>query len=81
MPSLLGRLYRTRGAKYCVLDLGDVLLLTEATLSAMKIRSSGVYARCEAELRGITKPVRLYSTDTALDERSTLRRKSLITDA
>jgi adenylate cyclase len=61
-------------------ELGDVLLLTEAALSAMKMRDSGVYARCKAELRGITEPVRLYSTDTALDERSTFRSKSLITD-
>jgi len=47
----------------------------------MNMRDSGVYAKGEAELRGIAEPVRLYSTSTALDERSTLRRKSLITDA
>jgi adenylate cyclase len=62
-------------------EIGAVVLLTEATLSAMNMRDSGVYAKGEAELRGIADPVRLYSTDTALDERSTLRRKSLITDA
>jgi adenylate cyclase len=62
-------------------EIGAVVLLTEATLSAMNMRDSGVYAKGEAELRGIAEPVRLYSTSTALDERSTLRRKSLITDA
>ena len=55
--------------------------LTEATARAMNVRNSGVYAQGEAELRGIADPVRLYSTATALDERSTLWRKSLITDA
>jgi adenylate cyclase len=62
-------------------ELGAVILLTEATLSAINMRESGVYAKGEAELRGIAEPVRLYSTATALDERTTLRRKSLITDA
>ena len=62
-------------------EIGAVVLLTEATLSAMNMRDSGVYAKGKAELRGIAYPVRLYSTSTALDERSTLRRKSLITDA
>ncbi len=62
-------------------EIGAVVLLTEATLSAMNMRDSGVYAKGEAELRGIADPVRLYSTSTALDERSTLWRKSLITDA
>ena len=62
-------------------EIGAVMLRTEATLSAMNMRDSGVYAKGEAELRGIADPVRLYSADTALDERSTLRRKSLITDA
>jgi class 3 adenylate cyclase len=62
-------------------EIGAVVLLTEASLRAMKMRDSGVYAKGESELRGIADPVRLYSTDTALDERSTLRRKSLITDA
>ena len=47
----------------------------------MKMKDSGVYAKGEAQLRGIADPVQLYSTSTALDERSTLRRKSLITDA
>jgi class 3 adenylate cyclase len=62
-------------------EIGAVVLLAEATLSAMNMRDSGVYAKGEAELKGIAEPVRLYSTSTALDERSTLRRKSLITDA
>jgi adenylate cyclase len=62
-------------------EIGAVVLLTEATLSAINMRDSGVYAKGEAQLRGIADPVRLYSTSTALDERSTLRRKSLITDA
>jgi adenylate cyclase len=62
-------------------EIGAVVLLTEATLSMRKMRDSGVYAKGEAELRGIAEPVLLYSTATALDERSTLRRKSLITDA
>jgi adenylate cyclase len=61
-------------------ETGDVVLLTETTKSLMNMRKAGVYARPEAELRGIAHPVPLYSTDTALDERSTLRRKSLITD-
>jgi adenylate cyclase len=62
-------------------ETGDVVLLTEATRCLMKMRESGVYARGEAELRGIASPVALYSVSTELDERSTLRRKSLITDA
>jgi adenylate cyclase len=62
-------------------EIGPVVLLTEATVGAMNVRNTGVYAQGEAELRGIADPVRLYSTATALDERSTLRRKSLITDA
>jgi hypothetical protein len=57
------------------------VLLTEATLSAMNMRDGGVYAQGESQLRGIAEPVPLYSTATALDERSTLRRKSLITDS
>jgi adenylate cyclase len=62
-------------------ETGDVVLLTEATRRLMKMRESGVEARGEAELRGIAEPVALYSVATDLDERSTLRRKSLITDA
>jgi adenylate cyclase len=62
-------------------EIGAVVLLTEATLSAMKMRDTGVYAQGKAKLRGIAEPVRLYSTATALDERSTLWRKSLITHA
>jgi adenylate cyclase len=62
-------------------ETGDVVLLTEATRCLLNIRESGVYARGEAELRGIAEPVALYSVATDLDERSTLRRKSLITDA
>jgi adenylate cyclase len=62
-------------------EIGAILLLTEPTFRAMMMRDSGVYAKGKAELRGIADPVRLYSTATALDERSTLRRKSLITDA
>jgi adenylate cyclase len=62
-------------------ETGDVVLLTEATRCLMKMRESGVEARGEAELRGIAVPVALYTVATDLDERSTLRRKSLITDA
>jgi class 3 adenylate cyclase len=62
-------------------EIGAIVLLTDATIGAMNMRDSGVYAKGEAQLRGIADPVRLYSADTALDERSTLRRKSLITDA
>jgi adenylate cyclase len=62
-------------------ESGDVVLLTEATRGLIKIRESGVEARGEAELRGIAEPVALYSVATDLDERSTLRRKTLITDA
>ena len=62
-------------------EIGAVVLLTETALSAMNMRDSGVYAKGEAELRGIAEPVALYSMATDLDERSTLRRKSLITDA
>jgi adenylate cyclase len=65
-------------------ETGDVALFTEATrclINMKEMRESGVYARGEAELRGIAEPVALYSVATDLDERSTLRRKSLITDA
>ena len=62
-------------------EIGAIVLLTDATIGAMNMRDSGVYAKGEAQLRGIADPVRLYSTSIALDERSTLRRKSLITDA
>jgi adenylate cyclase len=62
-------------------DTGDVVLLTEATRCLTNMRESGVYARGESELRGIAEPVALYTVATDLDERSTLRRKSLITDA
>jgi adenylate cyclase len=62
-------------------ETGDVVLFTEATRCLANLRETGVYARGEAELRGISEPVALYSLATDLDERSTLRRKSLITDA
>jgi hypothetical protein len=45
------------------------------------MRVIGVYARCDAVLEGITESVRLSSTDTALDDRSTYWSKSLITHA
>jgi adenylate cyclase len=61
--------------------IGAVVLLTEATQGRIKMRDSGVEARGEAELRGITEPVALYTIPTALDERSILWRESLITDA
>jgi adenylate cyclase len=61
-------------------ETGDVILLTEATRCLLKMRESGVEARGEAELRGIAEPVALYSMATDLDERSTHRKKSLITD-
>ena len=60
---------------------GDAILLTEATRCLLEVRDSGVEARGEAELRGITGPVALYAVATDLDKRSTLRKKSLITDA
>jgi adenylate cyclase len=62
-------------------ETGDVALLTEATFCLSKMRESGVEPQGEAELRGIAQPVALYRVATDLDERSTLRRKSLITDA
>jgi adenylate cyclase len=62
-------------------ETGDVVLFTEATRRLTKMRESGEEARGEAELRGIAEPVALYTVATDLDERSTLRRKSLITDA
>jgi adenylate cyclase len=62
-------------------ETGDIALLTAPTLRLMKMRESGVEPQGEAELRGIAQPVALYRVATDLDERSTLRRKSLITDA
>jgi class 3 adenylate cyclase len=62
-------------------ETGDVVLFTEATRCLLKTRKTGVYAEGEAELRVIAEPVALYSVATDLDERSTPRRKSLITDA
>jgi adenylate cyclase len=62
-------------------ETGDVVLLSQATRALLKMRESGVEARGEAELRGIAEPVPLYRVATDLDERSTLRKKSLITDA
>jgi adenylate cyclase len=60
---------------------GEVILLTEATRCLLKRQDAGVEARGEAQLRGIAQPVALYSVATELDERSTLHKKSLITDA
>jgi adenylate cyclase len=62
-------------------ELGCAVLLTEATRRLLKERDSGVEPQGEAELRGIADPVALYSVATDLDERSTRRKKSLITDA
>jgi adenylate cyclase len=62
-------------------DMGEVILLTEATRCLLETIESGVEARGEAQLRGIAEPVALYSVSTDLDERSTPRKKSLITDA
>jgi adenylate cyclase len=62
-------------------ETGDSILLTQATRSLLEMRETGVYARGEAELRGIARPVVLYALATDMDERTTLRRKSLITDA
>jgi class 3 adenylate cyclase len=61
-------------------ETGDVILLTEATRGLLKLRESGAEPRGEAELRGIAEPVALYSVASDLDERSTSRKKSLITD-
>jgi adenylate cyclase len=62
-------------------ETGDIVLLTQATHCLLEMRDTGVYARGEAELRGIAEPVALYGLATDLDERTTRRRKSLITDA
>jgi class 3 adenylate cyclase len=62
-------------------DTGDVVLLTEATKSLLDDAVSGVEARGEAELRGITEPVSLYALDTSLDNRPIRPQTTLITDA
>jgi adenylate cyclase len=62
-------------------QIGDAILLTEATHCLLDEKESGVEVRGEAQLRGITGPVALYAAATHLDERTTLRKKSLITDA
>jgi adenylate cyclase len=62
-------------------ETGDVILFTEATRSLLNEKESGVEARGEAQLRGIAEPVALYSPASDLDERSTLSKKTLITDA
>jgi adenylate cyclase len=60
--------------------MGVTILLTEAT-RAIGQEDAGVEPQGEAQLRGIADPVALYSVATDLDERSTPRKKSLITDA
>jgi adenylate cyclase len=62
-------------------DTGDVVLIIEATKSLLGDAVSGVEARGEAELRGITEPVSLYALDTGLDNRPTRPQTTLITDA
>ena len=62
-------------------ETGDAVLLTEATRCLLQEAESGVIARGEAELRGIADPVPLYALAGDLDERSTLSKKTLITDA
>jgi adenylate cyclase len=62
-------------------ETGDEILLTEATHCLLSEKESGVEARGEAQLRGIAEPVALYSPASELDERSTLSKKTLITDA
>lgn len=62
-------------------ETGDAVLLTEATRCLLQETKSGVIARGEAELRGIADPVPLYALAGDLDERSTLPKKTLITDA
>jgi adenylate cyclase len=62
-------------------EIGCVALLTEATRRLLEERDSGVEPQGEAELRGIAEPVALYSVATDLDERTTRRKNSLITDA
>jgi class 3 adenylate cyclase len=62
-------------------ETGDVILFTEATRCLLSEKESGVEARGEAQLRGIAEPVALYSPASDLDERSTLSKKTLITDA
>ena len=62
-------------------ETGDVILLTEATRCLLDPKESGVEARGESQLRGIAEPIALYSPASDLDERSTLSKRSLITDA
>jgi adenylate cyclase len=62
-------------------ETGDAILLTEATRCLLEDKESGVEPRGEAQLRGIAEPVALYSPAPHLDERSTLSKKTLITDA
>lgn len=78
MPFLFGAGYRRLGTRYFA---SPVVLLTLSTFRLLKMKETGVEARGEAELRGITEPVALYRAATDLDERSTLRSESLITDA
>jgi class 3 adenylate cyclase len=62
-------------------ETGDQILLTEATRCLLSEKESGVEARGEAQLRGIAEPIALYSPASDVDERSTLSKKTLITDA
>jgi adenylate cyclase len=62
-------------------EVGVVVLFTEATRCLLNEQNAGVEAQGEAQLRGIAEPVPLYSVASDLDERSTARTKSLITDA
>jgi class 3 adenylate cyclase len=62
-------------------ETGDVVLLTEATRRLLGDAWTGVEARGEAELRGISEPVSLYALVTSLDDRPTRPHTTLITDA
>jgi adenylate cyclase len=62
-------------------EMGVVILCTEATRCLLREPNAGVERQGEAQLRGIADPVPLYSVVSDLDERSTTRTKSLITDA
>jgi hypothetical protein len=81
MPFAFGRLYRGRPRADDHARDGDVVLLPEPTRCLVAIREIGAEARGEAQLRGIAESVALYTVGTDLDERSTSRRKTLITDA
>jgi hypothetical protein len=97
MPFLFGALYRKLGRGYFVLyplfelvsafvvaparETGDAVLLTETTRRLLGDSATGVEARGEAELRGISEPVPVYALVTSLDDRPTRPQTTLITDA